>query len=310
MNNIQIRQVLVFLIFLILISYGLDKGAYYLFNKTSDKVFSGQTIGKLNHYLKVKDTTDILVFGSSRANHHIDVARFSESSFNTGLDGVRIAYAATLIKLLPENRPQTVILHLDGYGHDYTGEDIARLKVKYHRNELIRGEIDKIEQQTPLQNIFWCLDYNGSVCGIIKNLIHCDTDYLKCKGFFPLDVYHDTKEVMAESMLFEEDSEDCIEVTELNGLVLAYIDDVCEFCKKNNKRFLVITTPKYREKCLHELGMLQMYLNNKCVEYYDFTNLFDHNYPLGYWKDQTHLSALGAAVFTEHLRATINLGDP
>lgn len=307
MNRFQFRQVLLFLISFMVFTYAIDKGIYYLLNLASDQVFSGQTIGKLNFYLESKDTTDILVFGSSRANHHIDIAGLCESGFNTGMDGAHIAYAATLIKLLPENQAQTVILHMDGYEYDYMGGDIARLKVKYHRNELIRNEIDRIGQHHPLQGFLWALDYNGTIFGIIKNLVRGDSYYMDAKGFFPLEVDSEYCDALSEIMLLEEPLGDRIEITELNMLVQAYILDVRDFCSEHNKRLLVITSPVFRESCLDKQKVLETFLHNESIDYYNFISLFDDESSLVYWKDRTHLSALGAEVFTEHLRDTLNL---
>ena len=39
-------------------------------------------------------------------------------------------------------------------------------------------------------------------------------------------------------------------------------------------------------------------MNNKGLIYYDFTNFFTENNSLDYWKDELHLSAVGAEKFS------------
>ena len=49
------KKTLIFLTYLMTISFVLDKVVYYAISSASKKVFSGQSVGKVNHYLQVKD---------------------------------------------------------------------------------------------------------------------------------------------------------------------------------------------------------------------------------------------------------------
>ncbi|MAX70193.1 MAG: hypothetical protein CMC76_03695, partial [Flavobacteriaceae bacterium] len=70
MESKTLKKLLTIVLLTITISYALDKLIFFGLNKISDNVMSGQAIGKTNQFLSVKDTTDFIVFGNSRANHH------------------------------------------------------------------------------------------------------------------------------------------------------------------------------------------------------------------------------------------------
>lgn len=307
MTKKHIKQVVAFIVLFLVFSFVIDKLVYFTLNRTSDKVRSGYMIGKLNHYLELKDTTEILVFGNSRTNHHIDVSKFSRSAFNMGLDGVRLAYIAPLIKLLPENKEQIVVLHLDGYEADYQGECIMQLMVKYHRIDSIRSEIDRLGKSNPLQKFFWSLDYNGTVLSILINRFRPGYDYMEYSGFDPEQISPDQQESVLKLLHMDTDSIPCDEVQELNELAKRYVREIHSFCTHNQKKLIVITSPMYILDCKEEHFAMVDFLLKEGIEYYDFTDFFQNNNSDYSWRDRTHLLEPAAEIFTDHLMETVSL---
>ncbi|MCB0383473.1 MAG: hypothetical protein KDD05_09325, partial [Psychroserpens sp.] len=153
------KSALKLVLIIVILTYGIDKAVYYTLNKISDKVMSGQSIGKLNQFLSIKDSVNLIAFGSSRSNHHIDVKQLNANSYNMGIDGSSIAYAAALIQLLPENKSQTVLLNIDPnqlFIEDYDGSDVKGLITKYNRNTKIKEAIASVNQDNSLQYFLWC----------------------------------------------------------------------------------------------------------------------------------------------------------
>ena len=139
MNVKNIKHVLGTLILICSICYITDKLFFFTLNKISDNVYTGLAIGKLNHYLKIKESKKLLVFGSSRANLHVDPYILDTSSFNMGLNARNIAFVTTVIKLIENKKPQTLLIQIDDstlFNEDYDGKDLDALLVKYHRNPL------------------------------------------------------------------------------------------------------------------------------------------------------------------------------
>lgn len=308
MNTSNIKYTIKTFVLILIITYIVDKIVFYSLNKISDNVYTGQSIGKLNHFLKIKDNVDLMVFGSSRANHNINPIKLSENSFNIGVDGSKLAYNATLIKLLPKHKKQVILLHIDpeyAFDQKYSGADIQALVTKYNRIKSIKNEIDKLKQGNAIQNFYWSLSYNGSVLGIVKNYLKPNYNYNTYFGFDPIYVTEIQREIF-KNVLKKEESENCQEKFTLNTLYDSYIDELKIFCKENNKTIIIFTAPKFKDNCKYDNLQFTQIMKNKEMTYYDLTDYFKDNNSIEYWKDETHLSDIGAEIFTEKIRLLLN----
>ncbi|MBO0330178.1 hypothetical protein [[Muricauda] lutisoli] len=288
------------------ISFIVDKAAYFLMNRVSDEVYSGQGIGKLNQYLKTKNNYDFIVFGSSRANHHVNPNKISKNSYNMGVDGTMIAYSHSLIKVLPKKK-QTILLHIDpsnAFSKDYVGEDIKALKSKYNRNSIITKNIDQLSQNNVFQKFYWCLGYNKIVIPIFKNFFYPKYDYRKYDGYDPIHVSK-SQEKIFKKILNEPKTDDCLENYEINKLYNSLIDDLILFSKNNNKELIVFNSPVYYDYCEQDNIEFRKIMKEKQVRYYDFSKLFQDNNSIEFWRDRTHLSSIGAEVFSDTLALKI-----
>ena len=292
---------------ILVVSFIGDKIIFYALNKISDRVYTGQSIGKLNQYLTLKDSLDLIVYGSSRANHNIDPTELSNNAYNTGVDGIKLAYSATLIKLLASQSQQTILLHIDAdysFDADYSGQDIRSLKSKYNRNSIIKQEIDELNQDNMLQNYFWSLSYNNSIIGILKNYVRPNYDYKTYFGYDPIHVTENQKKILEKIIEKDSDSESptCDSTHVMNEVYSNSLDELKEFCAKNNKKLILFTSPIFDDKCKDDNNALKQILEQKGFTYYDYTDFFKDNNSLDFWKDRTHLSDKGAEFFTQELK--------
>jgi len=289
-------------------SFLLDKVAFFVLNNMSDKVYTGQSIGKLNHYIKIKDSLDFLVFGSSRSNHSIDPSVITPKSFNMGMDGTKIAYASTLVKLLSDNE-QVVLVHIDtenAFNKEYRGKDILDLSKKYHRNEIIKTEIESLEQENLVQKFYWSLAYNGIVLGIVKNYFKPNYNYKAYNGYDPIYVSPIQNKIF-ENLLREEDSKDftCSNELILNPLYDRYLNDLKEFSLINNKKLFFFTSPLYDDSCKLDNNLVARIMQSKDLTYFDLTDFFKQNNSLEYWKDNSHISDKGAEIFSAEIKSLV-----
>ncbi|MBO0340526.1 hypothetical protein [Flagellimonas profundi] len=290
----------------LLISFIADKAVYLLFNKISDDVYSGQSIGKLNQYLKTKNDFDFIVFGSSRANHHVNPNKISNNCYNMGVDGTMIAYSHSLITLLPQKK-QTILLHIDPsnvFSNSYLGEDIKALKSKYNRNSIVTKNIDQLGQNNIFQKFYWSLGYNKIAIPIIKNFFKPKYDYKEYNGYDPIYVSKSQQKIF-EKILNEPKETDCLETFNVNKLYNKLLDDLVMFSKKNNKELIVFSSPIYFDYCERDNIEFEKIMKEKQIRYYDFTNLFQDNNSIEFWRDRTHLSNIGAEVFSDSLALKI-----
>ena len=309
MDKKQINYVVKLVLIFIALSYGLDKVIFYSMNALSDKVYTGQSIGKANQFLKMKVNLDFIVFGSSRANHNIDPDKIADNSFNMGVDGTSLAYSAALIKLLPPKKKQTVLLHIDlknVFNDKYVGDDIKFLANKYNRNTIIQQETDKLKQNNLLQKFYYSISYNGNIIGILKNYLRPKYDFKKYNGFDPLSV---TKEqsVAFQKLIEQGKSSTCPDSLMINELVDNYLDELSLFCKSNNKDLIIFISPEYNDLCKEDNIALAMTLKKKNVPLYDFSDYFKGKNKIEYWKDFGHLSDVGAKIFTDTISSALKV---
>lgn len=291
-------------VIIIATAFFVDKVIFVAFNTISDKVFSGQSLGKLNHYLALKDTLDFVVFGSSRANHHVDPKEIPGNGFNMGVDATKIAYSSTLLKLLPEKKPQIILIQIDPenvFSKEYSGRDIQGLKLKYNRNEIIKENIVNLGQKNFLQDFFWSLSYNGKILGILKNYFIPKYDYRNYFGYDPIYVNSVQRNVF-ENILKKERIEKCPQEYKLNKIYASRLMDIKAFCQKEGKKLIFFTAPKLNDPCMEDNVHFNKLMKNKKLTYHDFTDFFKGKDSIIYWKDLSHLSHRGAAIFTDSIK--------
>jgi hypothetical protein len=291
----------IFLFFLT--SYVLDKVIYLSIGHIEKQVFSGQNVGKVNHYLSVKDTSDLIVFGHSRAKNHINTS--NGYGFNMGMDGVKIAFHNTLIKLLPKKLKQTVLLHLDPeafFNENYDGSDITALKNLFHRNKTVNNEIKKLKQNNPLSNFYYSITFNGKVLRILNDYFYPNYDFKNYSGYDP--IYPSNSQILVFKKKLEkyEFKKKCNQNLKINNLYDNYLNEIISFCKNNNKKLIVYTSPKYYDDCDDDNILFKSIMKDKRINYFDYTNFFESNNNIKYWKDFTHLSAQGADIFTKKIK--------
>jgi hypothetical protein len=266
---------------------------------------TGQTIGKLNQFLSIKDKTDFLVFGNSRANHHIDVDLFSENGYNIGVDGVGIAYNSTLINTLREDKKQLIIVHIDTknfFDLNYDGSDIRGLKTKYHRNDKISQSLKKSKKLSVLQNFYYSMNYNGNVIGILKNYFKPSYNYKIYNGYDPLTVRKAQIEMRDIVLSKANTADNCEGISKMNVTAIEYLKFIKLFIDKSpNKSFIFVTSPLYNDTCNEDNKKLANLMKELNLAYWDFSNLYKETKDKSYWKDATHMSTIGAEEFSNHL---------
>ena len=305
MTTENIKKLSKIIVLTLLISYGLDKLVFYGLNAVSDKVMSGQAIGKLNQFLSVKDSTDFIVFGNSRANRHIDVDLFSDNGYNMGIDGSGIAFNSTLLNTLSKSKKQLVLVHIDTknfFDKDYDGSDIRGLKTKYNRDTFITNALDKSNQLSVIQKFYNSINYNGNAIGILKNYFRPSYNHKTYNGYDPITVSKD-QEAMRNTVLanFEGDV-NCIDTHDVNPIALEYLKSIKDFTENTpNKTFIFVTSPIYNDTCDIDNDILSGLMQDLDLNYRDFSNLYKDTKDKSLWKDATHMSQQGAEAFSKLL---------
>lgn len=307
------KKTLVLTFLLIAGYFATDRLVFAGLRYLDKNVYTGQASGKVNQFLALKDSVNTLVFGSSRANHHVDIKELDSSGFNMGLDATKMAYAAALIETLSK-KGQQIFVHidpntlLDPY-NEYKGKDCLNLINLSDSEPGIRTVIHKLyPEELILTHISKSYMYNGKSLGFLKNYFKPSYNYKNYRGFDPLFPSETQKQVFLK--LWKTKGKDAIgydNIKGINPVVEDLIIRIKNKCKANGARLVFFTSPTLNQINPEIMDATNNFFKSKGITYLDYTHLFEDFNP-EYWKDLTHLSATGAKVFTKKLKTdfTVN----
>lgn len=256
----------------------------------------------LTTYALDSTKADLLIFGSSRANHHYDAhvfeKRFDQSYFNAGRDGNFIFYNYAILKgVLKRYAPKSIILDFT-YGEFSKNQDsydrISSLLPYYKSHPELRPIIELKSRYEKLK-LLSAIYPNNSLLLIIAggNKMFSDKKEEDFQGFIPIfHVWNQPIETDNTPVKYETDTtkikifdsfiQDC-----LNSKVKLYI--VCSpyFLKSNHDDYSVKLAKEIAKR------------NN--ISFFDFSHdsAFLNNREL--FSDPSHLNAVGAKIFSNKL---------
>ncbi|TYA71877.1 hypothetical protein [Seonamhaeicola marinus] len=258
----------------------------------------------------MKDSVNLLVFGSSRANHHINTELIDSLSFNMGVNGTRLGYSSVLISTL-KKKNQTILVHVDPnilFSENYEAKDILSLKNWAPRIESIENNIYELYPQDI--NISYFLKsylYNGKVLGIIKNYFKPGYDVTKYYGYDPIHPTDEQRQIF-EKILSKTNKEALtldLKSEEVNPLMDKFIRNIKKKCYNNKSRLLFFTSPTCKILSNDLKVKAEKYFKLNDINYKDYSTYIDTG-NLEYWKDLTHMSHKGASMFSKKLLEDIS----
>jgi len=196
---------------------------------------------RTNYVLK-QTKAEILIFGSSRANHHYNVSLISEkmnqSCYNAGRDGNFIFYHYALLKgMLKRYKPGVIILDLcpeDLYQTPQSYDRIVTLLPYYRPYPELRNIIElksRFEKYKLLSRIY---PFNSQIVRIITGNIDIHNrrkDELTSMGYVPL------------TRTWKQPIADGGEVTDIDPVKLRMLKSFITECKQADIRLLIFISP-------------------------------------------------------------------
>lgn len=246
-----------------------------------------------------KTEADVLIFGSSRANHHYhpDVCeqRLKMSYYNVGRDGSDILYHTAVLRgVLNRYRPKMIILDINPWefkkiegGYDRLSSLLPYYN-KHPEMQSIIGHKSKYEKYKLLSSIY---PYNSSLFTIAIG----NTEYNKnrkgdIKGYLPLtNIWNNPIQ------------EETPEKYELDSLKLKYFESFILDCIQSQIKLFVVCSPSYKKYIEIDNSILKAIeiANKHTIQFLNFSNdtTFENNHKL--FADKEHLNDSGANVFTK-----------
>lgn len=254
------------------------------------------TYGKVNKSLCAEE--EILIFGSSRAQHHYDpeiiINETGMSCYNTGMGGYGLFYNYALLnELVAKHKPKIVILDLSS---NVIVDPKSFLKLNifmpYYFDYLSFSEIMKLDPDfSRFKTIFKTYVYNSTLYDYIRTAIPHDNQGNGYRGLLPkLDTT-----TFKPMRLSPHETFGNIKKTYLNKFINTAI--------QHNIRLICIVSPTYEKFDVHNriIGEMERIIKAKDVEFYDYSD-FDKLYKKPeYFKDQLHMNVHGVEIFSREV---------
>jgi hypothetical protein len=287
---------LTIIFFLILV----DKGAVLILDHFYSKMKTGQTGGKINYYLSLKDSIDLLVMGNSRALYQIIPDSFNMPAFNLSHAGMSQSFQTGLLSVLEENKklPEIIALHIEP--QEFTGVthnlDIQNLKYYYGKDSIVTAYISQLSHFEKLKFTFGLYRYNGRLITLSKNYLQTLLYGASGNGYEAIT--HSERDSV-NTLYSSKKQLDHLE-EKFNYDQLGYLMTFINICKRNDVTLICFTSPHFRgehqyARSSHTLDSL---LQRNSIAYVNYTEHaiapLDLNASL--WKDAHHLNHSGATI--------------
>jgi hypothetical protein len=251
---------------------------------------------------------EVIIFGSSRANHHYNPDVFENelkmSYYNAGRDGNYMFYHYAVLKcILKRYTPKIIILdflHRE-FNNDKECYDRLSLLLPYYKNHPeIRPIVNLQGGYIKLKKLSSIYPYNSSLLTIlIGNLEFNKKRKADIKGYIPL--FGTWKKPLAI-----QESE--VEIYAIDSIKINAFKSFIQACKNSNIRLYVICSPYfYKQKFPdYSVRIAKEIALNENVLFWDFSQDSTFlNHP-SYFLDLGHLNNDGAVLFSKIITDKIN----
>ena len=240
-------------------------------------------------------TADILILGSSRANHSFDCKVLEDSlglsCYNAGRDGQNMVYdAMVFFSYIERHVPKLVILDIvDSQLSNRWFNNLKEMNCYYGLSKSLDRIVDEnttwMEKLKLKSNLY---RYNNTLQWLLN--AHIADNQSERDGYRPMPVNTRTtfKASIHES-----------EYVNINKRCFYYLEEIRKACDDNHIQLILTYTPSLvvvKNNGLED--WIDAYAKKNNIKYYDFGReaVFYEHPELFY--DMTHLNAIGAQVFT------------
>lgn len=245
-------------------------------------------------YMARESVDEIILFGSSRMNHHYNPIILEDSlglsCFNAGQDGNGIIMSYGFLEMmLKRYNPRLIVYDISEF--DFAVGDnmkyISLLK-PYYSEPSVKDIITDISPMDKYKMMCSMYKYNSLVVRVLGSYISSSSEYQK--GYLPL----------LGTMDYEvDDPVECAPM--VDSVKIKYLRKFVELCKAKNVELVFSLSPRYKAKdssYYKEVKDMILKMNVPFLDNYsnpDFCNNID------LFQDQIHMNSKGADEFTRYL---------
>lgn len=283
-------KLFVFTLLFVAIDFAIGKSFSILVVKTK-----GGDTGKNNEIVE-RTIASVILFGSSRCDHHYDPRiiedSLHETCYNAGRDGNGILLMYPYYKLLSSRyQPRLIIYDLSRF--DVEEDDHSKYLEwlrQFYGHPAIDSMVWAINPNEKYKMLCQAYRFNGKGLQIISDAIHpIQQDIL---GYKPL-----TGSLSYEP---EKGTTSISTPKQIDKFKEKYLIRLMKHCKKNGTKLIFIVSPTYgHEKRSEYYAALSKLCHDNKVPflYYQNDKRLIHN--RNYFRDPVHLNQMGAEVYTK-----------
>ena len=265
-----------------------------IFGNLPDKTSMVSTI----YYSLFKKSADVLILGSSTANHHYNSKMMEDSLgmsvYNSGLDGRDMIYFDVVLQsAIQRHVPKYVVLdigavHLDGSWINR----ISDTKLYYGENEPVTHYYDtETDWQQRLKLMSSTYRYNKTLSYLIRVAI--DNPNI-LNGFSPMK---------GEMKIITRTTNNVFHV---DSVELCHLNNIVSLCENNSINLVLVQSPQANDNVAFDKWIedyskkqnIELIEENKNAEYYKRPELF---------RDENHLNFAGANKFTSAILKNLKM---
>ena len=293
-------------IYITIITLGIIIGCDFIIGSISRKLVMAAPDAGLNQTNTAQalfnKKADVLVLGSSRANHHYVSSLFKDSlgltCYNAGRDGHDILYATMVLRSFLERcTPKLVITDLNNSMMDGSWiKSNKDMTCFYGASEAVTEILDK-DVLKGFDHIKMCSNlyrYNNTLEWIATAYL---SNWGEGDGYFPMPVTNNgmTKTV-GKDYSFQPHTK-CLE----------YLDDIVKTCQEKNIKLILCVSPSLSYSMHGMNDWMKAYGKQQHVQTLDFTGDTTYVDHPNLFFDATHLNDKGARIFTGKFLAKLSI---
>lgn len=252
--------------------------------------------------------SDIIIMGSSRANHHYVSSVLADSLgvsvYNAGVDGNGIVLASGLYAMMTSRYTPKVVIYdvepafdINVYSEDGNNTRYLGSLRPYFANEKVRDIITRVDPVERYKDISSMFRYNSKIFDLIKDQF--------VVGGFVEDGFVPVQGTMTKEPEIKTDGKP----SQTDEMKLEFLDEFVAELSNSDTRLIVVASPKYGAVTSEVFEPVKEICNRYGVEFWDCYSAPEFQ-KLEYFKEQMHLNEAGAkyysAILAQRLKNILN----
>lgn len=285
-----IRRLFIFVCILFLI----DRGLGLILRELHTHTFDGSK-GLVNY--RLSESSDVYIFGSSRAHSHYDSRMFESelrmTTMNAGVFGSKMSLHYGLASLvLSKHTPLMFVLDVSATDFTVKNSNLHVLR-PYYGDSVVASILDEEETFVRLKNWSAVYPYNSEIATSIYCNLFRTNPLRDNKGYLPLS---------GNLSAVPREREEGVESPSVDQKQFDYLFRFASLAKRKNCRIVFVISPiavgiPPSQDAIYR--RIRAIADSASVPIWDYSELIDQEQSPAYFRDLIHLNSDGARLFSD-----------